>query len=170
MREQNEAFERLRPNYEAVGSRAQHLRDPGMAIQPVPMFSSGGVVGSTPVSRRWVPSNIFFNAPRFQDGLAANEYPAILHAGETVTPSSMRPGAATQVVVNTPQQMPPQITVNVMNNAGAEVSTQSQQTENGGMNIDIMIDQMVSAKMRDGGSQISRTMSTMGVRPQPLRR
>jgi hypothetical protein len=74
------------------------------------------------------------------------------------------------VVVNTPQQMPPQITVNVMNNAGAEVSTQSQQTENGGMNIDIMIDQMVSAKMRDGGSQISRTMSTMGVRPQPLRR
>jgi hypothetical protein len=169
MREQNEAFERLRPNYE-LGSRVQHLRDPGMAIQPVPMYSSGGVVGSTPVMHRLLPSTIFRHAPRFAEGLAANEYPAVLHAGETVTPSSMRPrGGGQAIVINTPPSSPPIVTVNISNNSNAQVQANSQETNNG-VRLDIMIDELVASKMNDGGSRISRTMATMGSRAQPIRR
>jgi hypothetical protein len=62
------------------------------------------------------------------------------------------------------------VIVNVTNNAGAQVSTASQESDNGGVKLDIMIDQMVASKMRDGGSQINRTMAGMGARNQPVRR
>jgi hypothetical protein len=150
MREQNDAFDSMRQ---------------------VPMYSSGGVVGSTPVPHRLMSATIFRHAPRFADGLAADEYPAVLHAGETVTPSSMRSRSSGQpIVINTPASPAPQVVVNVMNNANAQVSTSTQEDNGGGVKLDIIIDQLVSSKMRDGGSQISRTLSTMGARAQPIRR
>lgn len=131
---------------------------------------AGGVVGSTPTPIRWVSASMFDHAPRFQAGLAANEYPAILHAGETVTPVSGQQRSSGNVVINTPAQAPPNVTVNVVNNSNAQVSTDSQQDGSGGVKIDIMIDEMVAAKMRDGGSLISRTLGSMGTRAQPVRR
>jgi hypothetical protein len=130
----------------------------------------GGVVGSTPVPRRWVSASMFDHAPRFQAGLAANEYPAILHAGETVTPVSGQQRSSGNVIINSPAQAPPNVTVNVTNNSNAQVSTNNSQDGSGGVKIDIIIDEMVAAKMRDGGSQISRTLGSMGARSQPVRR
>ena len=55
-------------------------------------FHGGGVVGhDAPSFSRPVDPRIFVGAPRFHDGLASDEFPAILQKGETVIP---RGGAA----------------------------------------------------------------------------
>lgn len=46
----------------------------------------GGIVGENTSFTRTVPSFYFNNAPRFHDGLSADEFPAILQRGETVIP------------------------------------------------------------------------------------
>jgi hypothetical protein len=155
--------------YSTEAFRRQMIDQGGSSLGA--QLHGGGVVGSTPVPHRWVSSSIFKHAPRLQHGLAADEYPAILHAGETVTPASGRPrsSGSPTVVVNTPPQQAPVVTVNVINNSGAQVNTNSSQ-ENGNVRLDIVLDEMVSAKMRDGGSRIARTMSSMGARGQPVRR
>jgi hypothetical protein len=47
-------------------------------------YHSGGVVGATPVPIGTLPKRLFANAPRLHDGLAPDEFPAILQKGETV--------------------------------------------------------------------------------------
>ena len=65
------------------------------------IFHEGGVVGETSTSRRSVPSWLFAGAPRFHDGLAPDEFPAILQRGETVLPkNSNQSGSAVNVVMN----------------------------------------------------------------------
>jgi hypothetical protein len=50
-------------------------------------FHGGGVVGQdAPSFTRPVDPRIFVGAPRFHDGLASDEFPAILQKGETVIP------------------------------------------------------------------------------------
>lgn len=130
----------------------------GAVVRPYSVHHAGGYVGSTPTPRRWLPSNIFFSAPRLHDGIGPDEYPAILQRGERVIPSG---GGGRGSTVN----------VYVTNNSNAQVTTQSSEEDSsGGVRLDIVIDQLVSSKMRDGGSQISRTMAGMGARAQPLRR
>jgi hypothetical protein len=71
---------------------------------PAPLFHGGGVVGTTPVSRRVVPGALFDGAPRFarggvvgvQPGLAPGEVPAILHRGETVRTSAQEAALRSQ--------------------------------------------------------------------------
>lgn len=116
----------------------------------------GGVVGSTPVPQRYLSGAILNSAPRLHDGLNYDEYPAILQRGERVIPAGG--GNPAPVVI-----------VNVQNNSSATVSTQ-QDSSNGNVKIDVMIDDIVAAKMRDGGSRINRTLAGMGARGQPIRR
>ena len=49
-------------------------------------FHGGGVVGETPVPAKPVPASVFAHAPRLHNGLAPDEFPAILQRGETVLP------------------------------------------------------------------------------------
>jgi tape measure domain-containing protein len=49
-------------------------------------FHEGGLVGSANVAERVVPAALLTNAPRFQFGLAPDEFPAVLHRGEAVIP------------------------------------------------------------------------------------
>lgn len=117
---------------------------------PVSLYHQGGWVGSTPAA-------IWQRAPRLHDGLAADEYPAILQAGERVIPRGGGGGGSTvNVVVN--------------NNNGSQVGVEQSQDDQGNVRVDIMIDQLVAAKMRDGGSSINRTMASMGSRAVPVRR
>lgn len=48
------------------------------------ILHSGGEVGRTSAPRRSVPSHVFRGAPRLHSGLAPDEFPAILQAGERV--------------------------------------------------------------------------------------
>lgn len=56
------------------------------------LFHDGGVVGSSSVTRRAVPSYLFAGAPRLHNGLMADEFPAILQKGETVLPKNTAMG------------------------------------------------------------------------------
>ena len=63
----------------------------------------GGRVGIDPVPTRFMPAALFAFAPRLHDGLAWDEYPAILQRGERVIPRSApttRPAAGSPVVVH----------------------------------------------------------------------
>ena len=66
-------------------------------------FHDGGVVGMGSPVQRNVPSYMFANAPRFHDGLAPDEFPAILQRGETVIPKGGRAGGTNVTMnINTP--------------------------------------------------------------------
>jgi hypothetical protein len=64
----------------------------------------GGRVGLDPVPTRFMPAALFALAPRLHQGLAGDEYPAILQRGETVVPRGgrvdRRPTGGGAVVVN----------------------------------------------------------------------
>jgi len=49
-------------------------------------YHKGGIAGKTPVPTRPVSAALFANAPRLHNGLAPDEFPAILQRGETVLP------------------------------------------------------------------------------------
>jgi lambda family phage tail tape measure protein len=66
---------------------------------------SGGVVGSTSFPQRRVSASTFMGAPRLHDGLAGDEFPAILQRGETVLPrgasmSAQGTNITTNVTIN----------------------------------------------------------------------
>ena len=52
------------------------------------LFHQGGVVGVTPTPMKLVNPAVFENAPRLHNGLAPDEFPAILQKGETVIPKN----------------------------------------------------------------------------------
>lgn len=93
-----------------------------------------------------LPSSLFYDAPRLHNGLAPDEFPAILQQGETVLPRGVSPGGG--------------VTVNVYNTPGASANVSDSQTPDGGMSIDIMIDQIESrmaGNVADGKGQLTRT-------------
>lgn len=106
----------------------------GSAFISVFGLHSGGIAGGTPTFRRTMPAAAFAGAPRYHEGGVAGEVPAILKRGEGVfTPEQMRNlapvGSATPV------------TVNVINNSAAQVTTR----DNGSGSIDVIIEQVASA-------------------------
>lgn len=107
----------------------------------VGLWHGGGVVGYDKPQTAFVNPALFAGAPRLHKGLAPDEYPAILQRGETVTPKggSIAP------------------TINIINNAGAEISTDMQEV-NGGMQLDVMIDQVVAKKMGQFGSSSNKVL------------
>jgi hypothetical protein len=56
-----------------------------------------GLGNGQSVSTRSVPSEIFVNAPRLHNGLAGDEFPAILQTGETVNPRGSRSGTTVNI-------------------------------------------------------------------------
>ena len=107
----------------------------------VGLWHGGGVVGYDKPQTAFVNPALFAGAPRLHKGLAPDEYPAILQRGETVTPKggSIAP------------------TINIINNAGAEISTDMQEV-NGGLQIDVMIDQVVAKKMGQFSSSSNKVL------------
>ena len=134
----------MKPLAGAISSFAGSLfRVDGLTSIPVGVGvrHKGGLVGYDNPQTRFVNPALFAGAPRLHKGLAPDEYPAILQRGETVTPKggSIAP------------------TINIINNAGAEISTDMQEV-NGGMQIDVMIDQVVAKKMGQFGSSSNKVL------------
>lgn len=94
---------------------------PSTATTTVPVGHSGFRVGSASTQFRSVSPSLFIGAPRFHNGLAPDEFPAILQAGEEVIPRH-RAGRTSNgpVVVN--------LTVNV---DGSNAGTPEQNKEFG---------------------------------------
>lgn len=67
------------------------------------IFHEGGTVGETAAPTRMMPASMFATAPRFHNGLAPDEFPAILQKGETVLPrgtSAVQPQGVEVQVIN----------------------------------------------------------------------
>ncbi len=58
------------------------LGSPGVTGYHVPHI--GGLIGTDPLPMRYMPTSLLTYAPRLHNGLAADEYPAILQTGERV--------------------------------------------------------------------------------------
>jgi hypothetical protein len=86
----------------------------------------------------------WLGAPKFHDGgmFAADEFPAVLRAGEPVFPNV---GAAAAFGGG-------RTTVNVHNYAGADVKTKTTEDEKGGMTLDVMVDKLVASKIDTRGT------------------
>lgn len=74
----------------------------GFGLTGAQEFHKGGTVGRDGVPRT-VPSALFAFAPRFHDGLASDEFPAILQRGETVIPAGASAASGGVVAVATDQ-------------------------------------------------------------------
>lgn len=59
---------------------------PSAAGSMGPVFHGGGVAGVTPTTMRPINAAMFHNAPRFHQGLAPDEIPAIIQRGERIIP------------------------------------------------------------------------------------
>jgi len=61
-----------------------------VTFNPFSIYHGGGEVGKTNVPKGYAPAGAFANAPRLHDGLAGDEFTAILKRGETVIPEGGR--------------------------------------------------------------------------------
>jgi len=81
-------------------------------------FHEGGVVGETQAPQKLFPASAFANAPKFNNGLLPDEFPAILHRGETVFPQGTKFQGPGGNVVN--------VNVTINSNGDSSVTTQGQ--------------------------------------------
>ena len=102
---------------EAVGQAYGGGSSSGAGVGAALTAHSGGVVGSPSGSIKSVNPAIFANAPRLHDGLAHDEYPAILQAGETVTPKGQSPGG--------------DVIINMIKGEGVEVEVEERESDQG---------------------------------------
>jgi tape measure domain-containing protein len=100
---------------------------------------SGGTVGFGGFGNgmRQVQSDLFRNAPRLHNGLAADEFPAILQRGETVTPKGQAAGGGG-------------IVVNLIESPGGGGKVEQRDSGQGGEQmINIFVDQIKGSIARD---------------------
>lgn len=126
---------------------------------------TGGVIGGDTLTTKYVHPAVFADAPRFHTGgLVGGEVPIIAKEGEGVfTPEQMRALAPVervqQVIAQTSgEQVQTPVKINIINNAaGTEVRQQTRQGA-GGLELDVIIDQVESELIR-------RTMMGGGLTP-----
>lgn len=123
------------------------------------IFHDGGIAGG-PAPSRAVPASVFAGAPRYHGGgiagLAPDEVPAILQRGEPVFPRGTK-------FMN-------DISVNVINNAGAEVSAQ-RKVSGGTVTIDVLVDRALEKKIGQRGSGSNKAIrQTFGASERLVRR
>lgn len=125
---------------------------------PVIVAHSGGLVGAETLSSRSAPIGLFAGAPRFHGGgLVAGEVPIIARQGEAVfTPGQLR---ALGGAVGSKSEV--RVEVNVINRAsGVEARVERQQQPDGGMRLDVIVEQM-EARMSRSISQGSGLAPTL---------
>lgn len=119
-------------------------------------FHDGGVIGrDAPSFTRPVDPAIFAGAPRYHSGLLPDEFPAILQEGETVIPKG-------GFKVAPAQRAGGGVTVNVYNNSGnAQARTVQRPNAEGGMDVDVIIEE-IDRRMAEGVSNgTSRTSAAI---------
>ncbi len=97
---------------------------------------AGGIAGSGSAIGRMVDSSLFANAPRFHNGLAPDEFPAILQRGEAVIPKSQVGNMAAGGDVN--------ITVNVDGSKGGSPEGNQRLGSEIARQIEAVIDQRIA--------------------------
>ena len=137
------------------GSGAGGTTGPGLSGDAVAGVTAhgGGIVGRDSLPTNTLPAALFEGAPRLHRGLAPDEIPAILQRGEGVF---------------TPGQMAAlgRVTVNVINNAGAEVTVEERQSRDG-IDLAIGINRMVAGAIRSRGTPAHQAVLEVAGRGGP---
>ena len=123
--------------------------DYGASAVPQHMHS-GGLVGSTHGRHTNVPDWFSSYAPRLHSGLKADEYPAILQAGERVIP---RGGSDDKV------------NVQINNYTGEKTKVKEDRNPYGGRDITVIIGEALSQDISNGGTLHQSIRRTFGVKP-----
>lgn len=112
-------------------------------------FHKGGVVGME-------------GLPRFHNGLMPNEFPAVLNKGEGVfTKEQMKALGGGKGEIN----------IHIDNRNGSDVKARGEKDENGDINIEIVVDQIVGRKLLQPGASSNRAMKQgFGAQPVGIRR
>jgi len=138
--------------------------EPSITVTPRIMHT-GGIVGKGQPKTRTVQSILFEDAPRFHEGgMLPGEMPAILKKGEGVfTPEQMAAlGGGEATIINN---------VKVINNApNTKTSQNENKNDSGGIDLEVMIDQINTKLISQPGSGTSRALGGMGVTPTRTRR
>lgn len=121
------------------------------------IFHNGGRVGDvTPQRRLAIPLN---NLPRFHNGLASDEFPAILQRGETVIPRGQSSAPASGVVVN------------VYESENSRATVSESRTPGGDRQIDVFIEDIVVNSIRNPDGRVRRSIrNTFGANPSLVNR
>lgn len=114
-------------------------------------FHRGGIVGRTGGENRRLPLGTFAHAPRLHNGLAPDEFPAVLQRGERVTAAGADPAVGS-----------PKFEFNVLNFTGQPVETREQTSPGGGRRIDAIIGEMAAEQTREFGSPLNKSIRSMG--------
>jgi len=125
-------------------------------------YHAGGIVGAEG-GRRFVVGVNPAALPRYHSGVGPGEQVAVLQKGEAVfTPGQLKAlGAAVGGSG---------VTVNIIDRTGADISTQSRETQQG-QEIDVIIDQAVAKKLGQFGSSSNRVLKqTYGARERLVSR
>lgn len=126
----------------------------GEALVRSTYYHTGGISGGPGSGSRLIPASAFANAPRFHSGggFGADEYPAVLLRGERVlNRDETRAYNAGQASMSMPSvnvnTAAPDVTVNVINQTGQNVTAQTerQQDASGNVNFNVILQQV------DGG-------------------
>lgn len=142
----------------------------GEALVRSDYYHSGGIAGKSSGRSGLFPASAFTNAPRFHSGggFGADEYPAVLLRGERVlNRDETRAYNAGQASVAMPSvnvsTMPPNVSVNIINQTGQQVQAQTEmrQDANGGLNLDVILQQVdkgMAGLAKSGKSQLGAYM------------
>lgn len=142
----------------------------GEALVRSDYYHSGGIAGKASGRSGLFPASVFSGAPRFHSGggFGADEYPAVLLRGERVlNRDETRAYNAGQASVGMPSvnvsTMPPNVSVNIINNTGQQVQaqTETRQAVNGGLNLDVILQQVDKGMVglaKSGKSQLANYM------------
>lgn len=128
------------------------------------IFHDGGTVGESAAPMRAVSPALFAGAPRFHNGLASDEYPAILQKGEDVI--SRRQKAQLRNMSSVSGAPSVSMPVTIINSASESVQATARQvtTAQGGPSLEIMIDKIVAQKLATPGSATGKALrSNFGV-------
>lgn len=125
-------------------------------------YHAGGIVGQEGSGRTFSVGVNPERLPRYHSGVGPGEQLAVLQKGEGVfTPGQMKALGA---------MAGGGVTVNVIDKTGADISTQSRQTQQG-QEIDVIIDQAVAKKLGQFGSSSNKVLKqTYGARERLVNR
>lgn len=142
----------------------------GEALVRSDYYHSGGIAGKASGRSGLFPASVFSGAPRFHSGggFGADEYPAVLLRGERVlNRDETRAYNAGQASVGMPSvsvnTAPPNVSVNIINQTGQQVQaqTETRQDANGGLNLDVILQQVdkgMAGLAKSGKSQFGAYM------------
>jgi len=110
-----------------------------------PTAHQGWEVGTRPPGGKWVDPAVFATARRYHSGLAADEFPAILQAGETVLPKGTGKGHQLNTRIN--------VTVNTTAGPGGQADPQAakQTADLVAKAVEAEFDSYLQKQLRPGG-------------------